>query len=350
MRRGMWMVGVAILAGACAPPTPESRLIEEAARRWADASVCSARDAGARGRGSAAEHRAEHVAGGRADRMEGDAVQRGFSTSRTGACGSSSRASRVRLRDAPAAAGLRRGWRGGVCHRRQRHGDRAPANRWPGTGALDMLHHPLAVVRAALDEGARVSNLRDANGRQVVDIIAPRGETVTLAIDPGTKLPVSRDLRRVSPEPRGRDHRKDLLRLSGRRRAEAAGAPRHDARPLHARRPPLHDTDTRRECGRHRRAGDRSLGGGAAARAAAERDGEEIGQGIWRLAGGSHHSVLFEFADHLTLFEVPQSEARARAVMARARQLRPGKPLTTPSSRIITSITPAACVPRWPRG
>ena len=55
---------------------------------------------------------------------------------------------------------------------------------------------------------------------------------------------------------------------------------------------------------------------------------EEIGQGIWRLAGGSHHSVLFEFADHLTLFEVPQSEARARAVIARARELRPGKPLT----------------------
>ena len=55
---------------------------------------------------------------------------------------------------------------------------------------------------------------------------------------------------------------------------------------------------------------------------------EELGQGIWRLGGGSHHSVLFEFADHLTLFEVPQSEARARAVMARARELRPGKPLT----------------------
>ena len=49
----------------------------------------------------------------------------------------------------------------------------------------DMLHHPLSAVRAALDDGARVSNLREANGRQVVDIIAPRGETVTLAIDPG---------------------------------------------------------------------------------------------------------------------------------------------------------------------
>jgi glyoxylase-like metal-dependent hydrolase (beta-lactamase superfamily II) len=55
---------------------------------------------------------------------------------------------------------------------------------------------------------------------------------------------------------------------------------------------------------------------------------DEIGKGIWRVAGGSHHSVLFEFADHLTLFEVPQSEARARAVIAKAKELRPGKPLT----------------------
>jgi glyoxylase-like metal-dependent hydrolase (beta-lactamase superfamily II) len=53
-----------------------------------------------------------------------------------------------------------------------------------------------------------------------------------------------------------------------------------------------------------------------------------LGRGIWLLAGGSHHSVLFEFADHLTLFEVPLSEARTQAVIARARELVPGKPLT----------------------
>ena len=55
----------------------------------------------------------------------------------------------------------------------------------------DMLHHPLSVVRAAIAEGSRVSNLREAGGRQVVDIIAPRGETVALAIDAATKLPAT---------------------------------------------------------------------------------------------------------------------------------------------------------------
>ena len=55
-----------------------------------------------------------------------------------------------------------------------------------------MLHHPLTVVRAALADGARVDNLRrQLNGWQAVDIIAPAGETVTLSTDPATNLPVT---------------------------------------------------------------------------------------------------------------------------------------------------------------
>jgi hypothetical protein len=38
--------------------------------------------------------------------------------------------------------------------------------------------------------------------------------------------------------------------------------------------------------------------------------------------------VVFEFDDHLTLFEVPTSESRAKAVIGRARSLAFGKPLT----------------------
>ena len=53
-----------------------------------------------------------------------------------------------------------------------------------------------------------------------------------------------------------------------------------------------------------------------------------MAKGIWFLAGQSHHSVLVEFADHLTLIEAPQNDTRALAVIAKARTLRPGKPLT----------------------
>lgn len=56
---------------------------------------------------------------------------------------------------------------------------------------------------------------------------------------------------------------------------------------------------------------------------------EDVAPGVWRLAGQSHHSALIEFRDYLLLIDAPQSEARALAVIAKAREMRPGKPLTT---------------------
>jgi glyoxylase-like metal-dependent hydrolase (beta-lactamase superfamily II) len=55
---------------------------------------------------------------------------------------------------------------------------------------------------------------------------------------------------------------------------------------------------------------------------------EEVSRGVWLLAGGSHHSALVEFSDHLMLIDAPQSDARTLAVIAKARELRPDKPLT----------------------
>ena len=55
---------------------------------------------------------------------------------------------------------------------------------------------------------------------------------------------------------------------------------------------------------------------------------EELAPGVWFLGGQSHHSVLVEFTDHLTLIEAPQNDVRALAVIAKARELRPNKPLT----------------------
>jgi hypothetical protein len=55
---------------------------------------------------------------------------------------------------------------------------------------------------------------------------------------------------------------------------------------------------------------------------------EPVAPGLWWLAGsGNHRSVVFEFADHLVLFEVPLNEARSKAVIDRARSLS-AKPLT----------------------
>jgi glyoxylase-like metal-dependent hydrolase (beta-lactamase superfamily II) len=54
---------------------------------------------------------------------------------------------------------------------------------------------------------------------------------------------------------------------------------------------------------------------------------EKAADGVWYLAGGSHHSVLIEMSDHLILVESPLYDGRAAAVFAEARKLVPGKPV-----------------------
>ena len=58
---------------------------------------------------------------------------------------------------------------------------------------VEMLHNPIAAVRAALDPNARLSNfheMKEAN-RQAVDVTTAKGDQFTLAVDAMTKLPVS---------------------------------------------------------------------------------------------------------------------------------------------------------------
>jgi len=54
----------------------------------------------------------------------------------------------------------------------------------------------------------------------------------------------------------------------------------------------------------------------------------EIGKGIWEHTGTTHKSFLVECSDHLVLVDAPNVE-RTLAVMARAKELRPNKPVTT---------------------
>lgn len=54
---------------------------------------------------------------------------------------------------------------------------------------------------------------------------------------------------------------------------------------------------------------------------------EELAPGVWYLTGGSHHSVLVELDQSLMLIEIPQNDARTLAVIAKARELVPNKPL-----------------------
>jgi glyoxylase-like metal-dependent hydrolase (beta-lactamase superfamily II) len=53
----------------------------------------------------------------------------------------------------------------------------------------------------------------------------------------------------------------------------------------------------------------------------------KMADGVWHLAGGSHHSVVVEFKDYIAIVEAPLTEERSLAVLAEAKKLVPNKPV-----------------------
>ena len=193
---------------------------------------------------------------------------------------------------------------------------------------VEMARHPLTVVRAALDPSAKVANARTQGGERLVDITLPSGPTVTLALNTATKLPARivwmADVPLIGDAPietRFADYRTvDGLQLPTRLTTSIDRWLSADIR-----------------IRRHAINGDVGNLAAPATVAAATApgpaspirvDAEEVAKGIWYMTGQTHHSVLVEFDDHLALVEAP-SEARTLAVIAKARELRPNKPLTT---------------------
>jgi glyoxylase-like metal-dependent hydrolase (beta-lactamase superfamily II) len=193
---------------------------------------------------------------------------------------------------------------------------------------LEMYHHPLTIVRAALDPAAKLAKPRTANGQRVVDVTTANGLTLTLAIDEATRLP-SR-VASMTDNPNLGD--------------VAIETSFSDYQDVGGLKLPTHlttktDKYTTADIRVSKQSVDADAGNLAAPAAAASAapiagpppatvTAEELSKGIWFLAGQSHHSVLVEFADHLTLIEAPQNDTRALAVIAKARELRPNKPLT----------------------
>jgi hypothetical protein len=193
---------------------------------------------------------------------------------------------------------------------------------------VEMLHHPFAVVHAALDSGARVSYYREQGNRELLDVATVNGDKVTLAIDKATSLPASVSSRTDQPN-------------LGDVAIETSFSEYEDVNGLKL---PKHlvtriDKWIRSDIRVSKNTLNASVNLSApdavkAALPAPEKPlvsmtVEPVAPGIWWLDGeGNGHSVVFEFNDHLTLFEVPSSEARAKAVMEKARTLALSKPLT----------------------
>lgn len=54
---------------------------------------------------------------------------------------------------------------------------------------------------------------------------------------------------------------------------------------------------------------------------------ENLAPGVFYLRGGSHHSVAIEQRDHIVVVEAPQNEERSEAVIAKLKEIIPGKPI-----------------------
>jgi len=189
-------------------------------------------------------------------------------------------------------------------------------------------HHSLTIVRAALDPAAKLANARNFGDQRTVDITTADGSLFTLAINAATGLPTSvvsmadnTNLGDIAQETSFADYQ-DVAGLK-----------------LPARITSKVDTYQTSDIRVTKQSIDGNAGDLAAPSAAASAPAiagappaivtvEPIAHGIWLLAGQSHHSVAVEFSDHLLLIEAPQNDTRALAVIAKARELVPGKPLT----------------------
>jgi glyoxylase-like metal-dependent hydrolase (beta-lactamase superfamily II) len=54
---------------------------------------------------------------------------------------------------------------------------------------------------------------------------------------------------------------------------------------------------------------------------------EKLANGVYYFKGGSHHSLVIDQRDHIVIVEGPQDEARSLAVIAKARETIPNKPI-----------------------
>jgi len=192
---------------------------------------------------------------------------------------------------------------------------------------IEMLHHPLTIMRAALSPGPKVGNLRQENTVQLVDITI-EGQTFTLAINSTTRLPAR--VTSMSYNPNLGDVAIETS-FSNYEDVNGIHLPRHltttiDKYPQFDLSVTKNTLDVNTE---NLVAPDSIKSAPAPPVPPVNVTVEEVGKGIWWLAGsGNHRSILFEFDDHLTLFEVPLNEARSKAVIDKARTVVPGKPLT----------------------
>jgi glyoxylase-like metal-dependent hydrolase (beta-lactamase superfamily II) len=330
MARPTWLVLAAALAGACASPTPEQKIIDDAAE------ALGGRDRIATIKTLTIE--GEGINGNLGQEMTPEAASQTFTVSNYKRL-VDVQARRVRVEQTrtpnfnffqgPAAQRQIFGLDGDVAYAVAANGNATrAADSVARDRQMEFYHHPVTIVRAALDPAARLGNARTFDGEHVVSVTTADGGTFTLATDVTTNLPsrvtsmaYNANLGDVAIETAFRGYRTvDGLKLPA---TYTTKTDHYTTASIRVSRDAV-DGDVGDLAAPHAAAAAPPVTGPPAPKVAVE----ELARGVWLLGGQSHHSAVVEFADHLKLIEAPQNEARTLAVIAAARDLRPGKPLT----------------------
>jgi hypothetical protein len=195
----------------------------------------------------------------------------------------------------------------------------------------ELYHHPAVLIKLAMTEGSTVDNMRQADGQDVIDITSAAGKTYTMFIAGESRYPTR--IESMGYDPNFGDvalasNFEDYWETGG---LGGFGARLTMPRQISASVDGKTTWTLRVTTQVDQDLGD--LGAPADARSASAPEFQpdvqviDVADGVWQLAGQSHHSVLVEFDDYLALVEAPQNEARTLAVIAKARELQPDKPL-----------------------
>ena len=197
--------------------------------------------------------------------------------------------------------------------------------------------NPVIAVRAALDPANALSNRREEGGLTLVDLKLKEGDVLTLGIRPQSNLPDF--VRWVAPQV-NLGEVISTTRFYGYVPFGGVQLPmgyttRYDWRPeveqvkiyvdnylVDGQIDDLAAPASVSNPGAAQPAGGRGGGGGFGG---GPIEVTPMARGVWRITGGT---MVIEFADHMTLFEVDGQPARIKQVIDAARKIVPAKPVT----------------------
>lgn len=196
---------------------------------------------------------------------------------------------------------------------------------------LDLLNHPVGFIQAAYAPDATVTDTADAGGTRRVVLQRP-GTRMTLVLDSRTNLPARIERRLAHPMLGDVTHVTELLDY---RSVDGLTLP---MRMVQRYENLMTLGDLRFTASRV----DAAVGNIAANDSVRALPPppvtlppppnvvvDTVAPGVWRIAGGSHHTIAIEQSDRVVLVEAPQNDMRTLAAIAKAREIAPpGKPVT----------------------